>query len=156
MKPSEIVDEYKVDNKEGWGAVPYNQDVDYFGLRVLMKPSTFLKLELPLNAPVSVNKIIKHLEGGGSLGAPFLDISIPMNWDNGDFSEPAKVKGHEGRNRMMAIQHVDGDKPVEVHIFPKGGYRNRDMTPDFVKNLNKHLTNQAGTDIIKGPLFTVE
>jgi len=27
---------------------------------------------------------------------------------------------------------------------------------DFVKNLNKHLTNQAGTDIIKGPLFTVE
>jgi putative chitinase len=149
------LNEYKVDNKEGLGAVPYNQDVDYFGLRVMMKPSTFLKLALPLDTPVSVDHIAAHLEKGGALGAPFLDVSIPKSWDDGDFNKYAKITGHEGRNRMMAIQQVEGDDHVEVHIFPKGGYRNRDMTPEFVKNLNKGLTNQAGTAIVRGPLFSV-
>jgi hypothetical protein len=154
MKPHEFIDEYKVDNKDGLGAVPYNQDIDYFGLRVMMKPSTFLKLALPLDKPTSVDHIVKHLQDGGSLGAPFIDIKIPEEWDDNNFDSYAKVTGHEGRNRMMAIQKVEGDDPVEVHLFPKH-YRNRDMTPEFIKNLNKGLTNQQGSVIIRGPLFTI-
>lgn len=37
-----------IDNKDGWGAVPYNQEVNYFGLKVKMTPSIFLKLAAPL------------------------------------------------------------------------------------------------------------
>lgn len=154
MKPHEFIDEYKVDNKDGLGSVPYNQDVDYFGLRTLMKPSTFLKLALPLGKPTSVDHIVKHLQSGGSLGSPFLQVDIPQSWEDGDFDKVAKVTGHEGRNRMMAIQQVEGDDPVEVHIFPRY-YRNRDMTPKFIKNLNKGLTNQQGSAIVKGPLFEI-
>ncbi len=145
--------EYKVDNKNGLGSVPYNQDVDYFGMKVMMKPSTFLQLALPLNKPISVDHIAKHLKDGGSLGAPFLDVSIPPEWEEGDISSPAKVTGHEGRNRMLAIQQVEGDDPVEVHIFPKGGMRARDLTPEIVNGLRNGMMNQEKTRFIRGDLF---
>jgi spore germination cell wall hydrolase CwlJ-like protein/GNAT superfamily N-acetyltransferase len=44
IKESEL-DEYKVDNSAGLGATPNNSNVDYKGLRVLMRPSVFLKLD---------------------------------------------------------------------------------------------------------------
>jgi hypothetical protein len=46
MRAQEFL-EYKINNRSGIGSVPYNQEVDYFGLRVAMRPSTFLKLALP-------------------------------------------------------------------------------------------------------------
>lgn len=153
MRANEFITEYKADNREGLGAVPYNADVDYFGMRVLMKPSTFLKLALPLDKPTSVDHIAKHLEQGGALGSPFLQIDIPQSWEEGDFDRPAKVVGHEGRNRMMAIQKVEGDDPVEVHFFPTGGLRARHLTPNIVKALEQGLMNQAKTAYIPGPLF---
>ena len=44
------LDEYKLDNEKGLGVVPNNMggNPDYFGIRVMMKPSTFHKLALPL------------------------------------------------------------------------------------------------------------
>lgn len=153
MRAKDFIDEYKADNKDGLGAVPYNQDVDYFGMRVLMKPSTFLKLALPLNNPTSVDFIAKHMQDGGSLGSPFIDLEIPPEWEDGDYSKPARVRGHEGRNRMMAIQKLEGDDPVQVHFFPKGGLRARHLTPDVVKALQQGLINQEGNRLIKGPLF---
>ncbi len=153
MRAKDFIDEYKVDNVNGLGSVPYNQDIDYFGMRVLMKPSTFLKLALPLDKPTSVDHIVQHLKDGGSLGSPFLDIDIPPEWEDKDFSKPARVKGHEGRNRMMAIQKLEGDDPVEVHLLPKGGLRARHLTPDVVKELQKGLVNQEGNRLINGPLF---
>ena len=156
MRATDFIDEYKVDNKSGLGSVPYNQDVDYFGLRVMMKPSTFLKLALPLNKPISVDHIAQHLKNGGSLGAPFLDFSIPPKWEEGDMSEPARVSGHEGRNRMLAIQQVEGDDPVEVHIFPKGGMRARDLTPEIVSKLRSGMMNQERSNFIRGDLFSTK
>ena len=155
MRAHEFLDELKIDNKDGKGAVPYNQDIDYFGLRVAMRPSTFLKLALPLPEDASYEYIKNHIAQGGSIGAPFLDIKIPPAWDDGDFSQPAKVSGHEGRHRMKAALELEGDEPVETHIFPKGGYRARDLTPDFVKHLNQSLETQAGGRIISGPLFKI-
>jgi predicted transcriptional regulator len=150
----EVLDEYKVDNKNGLGSVPYNQDVDYFGMKVMMKPSTFLQLALPLNKPISVDHIAQHLKNGGSLGAPFLDVTIPKEWEEGDMSEPARVSGHEGRNRMLAIQQVEGDDPVEVHIFPKGGMRARDLTPEITTALRNGMMNQERSRFIRGDLFS--
>jgi hypothetical protein len=155
MQWDPAVNELKIDNKSGKGAVPYNQDIDYFGLRVAMRPSTFLKLALPLPDDADYEHLKQHIAQGGSIGAPFLDIKIPPEWDDGDFSKPAKVAGHEGRHRMKAALALEGDEPVETHIFPKGGYRARDLTPDFVKHLNQSLETQAGGRVLSGPLFTV-
>ena len=39
-----LAEAVNIDNKNGRGAVPHNQEVDYFGMRVKMKPSTFIAL----------------------------------------------------------------------------------------------------------------
>lgn len=144
--------EVKIDNQAGAGAVPYNQDVDYFGLRVAMRPSTFLRLAAPLGQEHSV-ELEKYIADGGAIGAPFLEIKIPQEWDDGDFSKPAQVMQHEGRNRMTAIKKLEGDAPIEVHIFPRGGYRARDITPEFRAALASGLQAEKATNIIPGPLF---
>lgn len=149
----EKVNEYKVDNVNGLGSVPYNQEVDYMGLRVKMKPSTFLKLALPLDEPRSVDHIVKHIKDGGSLGAPFLDISIPAAWESGDLDKQAQVKGHEGRNRMIAIMKTEGDHPVEVHLFFKGGIRARHLTSDMIQKIKTAMINQSG-QLVMGDLFS--
>jgi len=103
MRLRELLSEVKIDNKQGAGAVPYNQEIDYFGLRTAMRPSTFLRLAAPLGQEHSA-ELEKYIADGGAIGAPFLEIKIPMEWDDGDFSKPAQVAGHEGRNRMTAVQ----------------------------------------------------
>ena len=69
MRAREFVTEVNIDNRKGAGAVPFNADIDYFGLRVDMKPSTFLKLALPLEEPTSVEGLKAHMASGGSIGA---------------------------------------------------------------------------------------
>jgi hypothetical protein len=143
------------DNVHGWGAVPDNQNVDYLGLRVHMTPSQFLKLAAPL-APgeaASAHAILDHLKLGGKVGSPFLTIRIPESWERGDFSQPAKVVSHEGRNRMMALQHMQGDSPVETHLFFSGGLRARHIQPEWIPQLNTHLIPQKGSHAIPGPFF---
>lgn len=141
--------EYRVDNVDGLGSVPNNDNVDYMGLRVLMKPSVFLKLARPLNEPRSVDYIQQHLENGGALGAPFLTVDIPEDWLEGKFSDYAQVRGHEGRNRMMAVQKVEGDNPVEVHIFPRG-LRARHLTPEIIEQLQVAMNAEAGSVVFGG------
>ena len=77
------------------------------------------------------------------MGAPFLTLDIPEDWREGQFSEYAQVRGHEGRNRMIAIQKVEGDDPVEVHIFPRG-LRARHLTPEIVEQLQVAMIAEAG------------
>lgn len=152
MRLRELLSEVKIDNKDGAGAVPYNQDVDYFGLRVMMRPSTFLRLAAPLGQEHSA-ELEKYIADGGAIGAPFLEIKIPPEWDDGDYSKTAQVMGHEGRNRMTAIKKLEGDAPIEVHIFPRGGYRARDITPEFRAALMRGLQAEKATNIVAGPLF---
>jgi hypothetical protein len=150
----ESVNEVAIDNKNGWGAVPYNKGVDYFGVRVLMKPSTFLKLALPLDGEPSAD-IKKHIAGGGAIGAPFLDIAIPPEWSDGDLKPAAKISGHEGRNRMNGVLATEGDVPVEVHLFPSGGMRARHITPDMIKRMNQAMYAERSTSLVTGPLFAL-
>lgn len=155
MRLRELLSEVKIDNKDGAGAVPFNQDIDYFGLRTTMRPSTFLRLAAPLGQEHSP-KLEKYIADGGAIGAPFLEIKIPQEWDDGDFSKPAQVVGHEGRNRMTAIKKLEGDNPIEVHILPRGGYRARDITPEFKAALVKGLYAEKSTSLVQGPLFEGE
>lgn len=150
MKLNEIA----IDNVKGWGAVPYNQEVDYFGIRVSMRPSVFLKLAASLRSEHNP-EVEKHIASGGSIGAPFLQIAIPDSWIKDNFTEPAHVIGHEGRNRMVAVSKVEGDNPIEVHILLAGGLRARHITPEIMKHLNTFVCAEKSDRIILGPYFTL-
>lgn len=80
---SNDLDELRIDNKHGWGAVPDNQNVDYKGLRVKIKPSVFLKLAHRLDRAFSADDIERHIKSDGAIGAPFLVIAIPQDWFEG-------------------------------------------------------------------------
>ena len=67
-------EDVNIDNKDGWGSVPWNQEVDYRGMRVKMKPSVFEKLALSRGGEPAVDKVVQHIKNGGSIGAPFLNI----------------------------------------------------------------------------------
>jgi N-acetylmuramoyl-L-alanine amidase len=145
----EKVTEYKADNDmggKGLGTTGYNANVDYRGLRVLMKPSVFLSLAAHLPSPSSVDYIVQHMKDDGALGSPFLIVDIPEQYFDGDFTglNFAKVVGHEGRNRMLAIQKVEGDEPCEVHIFGYGEIRKRHFTPEIIEQLETAMRNQDG------------
>ena len=145
----EKISEYKADNDingKGLGTTGYNSNVDYRGLRVLMKPSVFLSLAAHLSEPSSVDYIVQHMKNGGALGSPFLIVDIPEKYFEGDFTglNYAKVVGHEGRNRMIAIQKLEGDAPVEVHIFGYGEIRKRHFTPEIIEQLQLAMRSQDG------------
>lgn len=96
MKLFDLIDkleELKIDNQQGWGAVPDNRNVDYKGLRVQIKPSKFLELAHALDTPYSALDIEKHIKSNGAIGAPFLLIAIPQDWFEGDLSLPAEIYG---------------------------------------------------------------
>lgn len=152
---NKIIENNKIiDNQEGWGAVSDNSNVDYKGLRVNMSPRVFNSLAAPLGMEPSQN-IIKHITSGGKIGSPFLIIDIPESWDSDDFSIPARVVGHEGRNRMLAIEKTIGNNPIEVHLFFTKGLRNRHITDEFKKYLNKSLSKEKSKKIVNGPLFSL-
>jgi hypothetical protein len=141
-------EDVNIDNKEGWGAVSNNQEVDYFGMRVKMKPSVFLKLAESRRGVPAADKVIDHIKNGGAIGAPFLIISYTQG-------SPAEIIGHEGRSRMIAIQQVFGDIPVEVHLFFNSDTVNRarHLTPDIVADINKTMMSQDDQEL-SGPFFT--
>jgi hypothetical protein len=153
MKVAQLF-EVKIDNKAGLGSTIYNSNADYFGLKVMMRPSIFLKLASPLRGDAPNNGYItNHLSNGGSIGSPFLDIDIPWEWENDDFSTNAKVIGHEGRNRMKAIMEVEGDDPLEVHLFPDGGLKAKELTIDMREKLKEGLINQTGDKLVRNPFY---
>jgi len=144
------VTEVNIDNKKGRGAVPNNQEVDYFGKRVMMKPSTFIKLASKLGKDPEP-EMIDYIKKGGAIGAPFLVINVP--WDDDEDHVKLMVSDHEGRNRMLAIMKAEGDAPVETHLFFKGKYnRARHLEPEFLTAIQSELISQDN-QLIKGPLW---
>lgn len=156
MRLVDLFEAVKIDNVKGLGEVPDNQNVDYLGLRVQMRPSVFLRLahSLPREQAQSADYIQKHLEQGGSIASPWLVISVPPEWETGDLEMPARVVGHEGRNRMYAVMETEGDAPVETHLFFSGGVRHRHITPQWIKRLNNSLIPQVKSLPMGGPFFT--
>ena len=145
-KKKKAVKEVEIDNAKGRGQVPMNQDVDYFGLRVKMRPSTFLKLAAPLASDAS-DEMKDYIRKGGAIGAPFLIIRV-------EEGEEPYVRSHEGRNRMKAILAVEGDDPVETHLFFRGDVsKARQLTPELIARLKKGLKQQVTGQHVRGPLW---
>lgn len=149
-----------IDNVNGLGAVPINQDVDHFGMRVKMTPSTFLDLAEDFTPnQEKIDYMVNHLEQDGSIGASYLQIMLPSSWTAEIFPrqednqlEIPQVHDHDGRNRMIAVKRVYGDIPVETHLFFNSGIRNRHIKPEWVHSMNDQMRTQDG-DVRSGPFF---
>lgn len=135
----------------GIGAVPDNRQVDYLGVKVMMKPSMFLRVASPLKPEQgweTADYLADQLQKGKSLGNPFLEVIVPTDEVKGDGTW--QVKGHEGRHRMMAIYSLHGDVPVEVHLFFAFGYRGRDFEPSWVGI--KDVRSQRGSVVVRNAI----
>ena len=148
MKINEVI----IDNIKGIGAMPDNGNIDYFGFRVLMKPSIFLELT-PYISRFSdrVYAMRNYIRQGNAIASPYLKIEIPMEWEHGNFKKIARVYGHEGRHRMLALLQEEGDIPIEVHMA-FNFYNKNKVKQIWLNNLNKSLYSQDG-DYFKGPFF---
>ena len=157
MKLWDFLQEANIDNRQGLGNVPDNQNVDYLGLRVQMKPSVFLRLAATLyrEQASSTDYIKQHVQKGGAIASPWLVIDIPQAWEQGDFQQAARVSGHEGRNRMWAVLETDGDEPIECHLFFSHGLRNRHILPSWIVQINERMIPERSNKAISGPFFTV-
>jgi hypothetical protein len=112
-----------------------------------MKPSTFLKLAAPLGHAQARQEMKDYIEAGGAIGAPFLVINVPE-------SGTPEVTGHEGRNRMLAVLAVEGDQPIETHLFFRGEIsRARHITPQVADKLRAVLHQENTGKAVKGPLW---
>lgn len=151
MRVNELFEDVKIDNVRGAGAVPYNQEVDYFGFRVMMRPSKFLELALPIsrNDASNADGLKDHIKGGGAIASPLFTLAIPSGWSDGDFSERAQIKSHEGRNRMIAIMELEGDVPVEVHFVLSGGLRGSNIKPEWMNAMSKWLDSEDGSVVFR-------
>ena len=156
------LDEYKLDNERGLGSTPNNSNVDYMGFRTMMKPTTFLKLAKPGPRYQSdgYKQLVKKIEAGEGIGSPFLSIEIPDGWEDepADFTRPTVVTGHEGRHRMNAILELEGNVPVEVHLwgrFEGSELRRRYITDEMFDELEKGLISETGQYIVK-PFLSIQ
>ena len=147
----EQVEEAVLDPR-GWGETPNAIDIDYFGLSVKMRPSTFLKLAHPLTDLTANPKVVQHMIGGGAIAYPVLHIKEPAEWRDGNFSNPGTVYSHEGRNRMTQWIKMRGDEPIQVNMFLYDAHRNRYITKNIVNAVSHGLISQTGK-LIPGPLF---
>lgn len=155
MRLHEFVNEVNMSYKRGESDYPLgltgnNANVDYAGLRVLMRPSTFLKLAAPLNrdeySDENINFMKDYIKAGKPVSPPFLSLDLD--------EKPYRVAGHEGRHRMHAILEAEGDDPVEVHIFAYG-MRRRHFDRKTVDTINRGLQAERSKTTVAGPLFTV-
>lgn len=152
------LDKVKYDNSKGWGAVPYNKDIDYFGLQLVTTPKKFLEMAAMLNREdaASTDAIKAHIESGGGIGTPFLDVEFEDN--DGNAAPIPWIKGHEGRNRAYAIMELHGaDTEMLVHILPRGGLRKRHITDEMKEALMKHVyAEKSTTKVISKPFIREE
>lgn len=137
----------------GLGSVPFNQSVYYHGFVVEVRPSTFLRLALPHEEErvAAAKKLVQLVKEGYALGIPFLDIDL----EDERFDAP-KIKGHEGRGRMLAVQMLNGDSSVPVHVMLRGGMRSRHITPHHIEQLKEGVISEGPEGrFISSPFKTI-
>jgi hypothetical protein len=135
------VGDVRFDQEHGAGQVPDNRSVNYKGFTAMMKPSRFLMLShklLPNERPGRIEALTQHLAAGNPIGSPFLGVGF----DDEDPEKFGKVRQHDGRHRMRAIQALQGDTPVPVHVFGSYSDRARDITPEQIAKLRARMRSQ--------------
>jgi hypothetical protein len=147
-----------------YGSTPNNLEIDYFGVIVSMKPSIFLKLASPLRGGKSIEFFKQAIRDNKPIAPPMFYIQVSSSWKEGKFELKdchdclvPEIQGHEGRNRMTALLEEEGDNPVQVHILLRSDsveWRNRNITPEIMAELNKGIMSENSSDYVSGPLFS--
>jgi hypothetical protein len=128
----------KMDQINGVGAVPWNQEVGYRGFKRFMTPDEFLEIALPIYNKDALIKYVNWIKKEG-LASPWLEVE----WNK--LEKYWRTIGHEGRHRMAAIKTINPNEKIEIHIFPVG-MRARDLTPEMIK---APIKKQLNEDIMK-------
>lgn len=140
------------DQKNGLGSVPDNQIVDYKGFKCWIYPEMFLRLarRIYLDPQDASYLFLKNaIRRGKPIGSPFFSVS----WNE---SKPVwEVTSHEGRHRMQAIKDLWPQELVEIHIFPDGGTRARDITPAMAQSFMEGVFAEDKT-FVKNPTSKIE
>lgn len=133
-EPPDQVGVVKFDQVRGYGSVPDNQNVDYKGFVVMMKPEAYLALAKAGVKKGSKERAEKIIIAGKPIGSPFLDV---------DFSGlTPRVVGHDGRHRMMAIEELQPNVAVPVHIFGANGLRAKNITSSQIEDFKTKALNE--------------
>lgn len=134
----------------GLGAVPYNREVNYFGFVGMTKPSTFLELALPHDGQreLDAGNIQRLIEEGYACGIPFMQLRL------NDEGLP-RIKGHEGRARMIAIRKILGDQPIPVHFLLMNGLRSKNLTPDRLEAIRDGIESENGSKYVRHPFSRI-
>lgn len=163
-------DDRLLNDEKVLGITADNQNIDYLGLRCLMKPNTFLKL-VDTNPhdlqDKNLDYIIKRMENHKPIAHPFLKIMIPDTWPktnnkiSGGFiksNDPCYVYTHEGRHRILAFLLIYENIPTEVLLFFKGEkgkeIRNRHIDSNFERNLLQNgIYSEFNQKLIENPVI---
>jgi hypothetical protein len=122
------------DAEGAWGRTDYHEHPEYFGVYVKMFREKFLRIASKLEDGLKNPAVAKHMAAGGKIATPALYVKIPWAWEKGDFSEMARVAGHEGRNRMSALR----EHTIEnVFIVPWDGMRARHLTKQMLEEISR-------------------
>ena len=116
------------DNTHGIGGIPDASNIDYRGFMAYMRPHQFLQVNPPRDLSTRpIDHILQALDDGQPIGTPILYVekSKGGGW---------QVQGHEGRGRMMALQHRSPDAYFPVAIHPLGETRARHLAPPDAYN----------------------
>ena len=133
------------DPDNGIGAVSDNTNINYMGFVAWMPVSKWLALNPGIHSQGdSVKALETKLREGAAFGPPFLEVEIAdrngLPISLGDVKGGLaplfgrlRVRSHEGRHRMEAIQRFAGDMCVPVQVFFGSGFRARDFTPAMLR-----------------------
>lgn len=157
--PARAEEDYRIGSitfsaKNGLGAVPFNQSVYYHGLVVECRPSTFLELALPhqeerYDAARDIAKLIKQ---GYAIGIPWFDLSLQ---DVDEHDGHPRIKGHEGRGRMLAVRELIGDVAIPVHLILRGGMRSRHLEDKHITAIKEAVYSEDGKKLVAAPFSAV-
>jgi hypothetical protein len=136
---------------KGFGSVPNNGNVLYMGFVGMVKPSTFLSMvhDDEGTQEQTAKDLAKFVDEGYAIGIPFVYITF----DEGN--ELPKISGHEGRGRMRMVRSVNGDEPIPVHFFLRGGLRARDVTRDMADEVKQGVKAEGTGRLIKNPVSKI-
>lgn len=124
-----------VDNKDGLGATPNNQEIEYFGFVGFITPNKFFRLAAHSDTMQERGEQIEQAMREKGIGNPFLFLKTDSDqapWGN------IRVDGHEGRARMSVVERLNGaNTPFPVHFFVRQ-LRARHLNLEFFQLLNTH------------------
>lgn len=127
------VDGINYDSRDGLGAVPDNQNIEYKGFVTYMKAKDFISLNPARTEMRSVDHIKEVIKRGEPIGPPIMTVEL----QEGSSGTSWVVIGHEGRGRAIAISQLHPEARIPVQLFPRHPERElraRHLTPDMMLN----------------------